>query len=142
MRFIRRYYFLVIFFIGVLLCALVIPPANGNSLSKDAFRWATEQAGHDIGAFSVIDTRQYDEYFFILGDYGDGESVCLSSYKKMLLFPLYRRYLFASNEEHVVTGIGLKLDNNQHMELLLAPPYEEISVRGEDGNFYPAPLVP
>lgn len=142
MRFIRRYYYLIIFFAGVLLCVLMIRPVNENSISKDAFKWAMEQAGHDIDAFSVIDTRQYDEYFIVLGHYGDGESACLSSYKKVLFLPIYRRYIFVNNVEHEVTGIGLKLDNNRHIELLLAPPYEEISVCGEDGNFYSAPLVP
>lgn len=109
-----------------------------QNLQENAIRWSSSLS--EGGQAHIMDSRDYDDYYFILGTY-DNQSAYLSSYQKLPVIPLYTRYLIAINDEHDQTGIGFKL-HGEYQSLLIAPPYSEIQIRDENGALVPAPASP
>ena len=86
----------------------------------------------------IVDSRDYDSYYFILGTYND-HGAYLSSYKKLYgILPLYERDIIAANQDDDLTGIGVPL-HGRYIDLLIAPPYTDILIRSENGVLCPAP---
>lgn len=109
-----------------------------QQLQENSIRWSASQS--EGGQAQIMDCRDYDQYYFILGRYGS-QRAYLSSYQKLPLIPLYTRYIIAINNECDQTGIGFKL-HGKDQSLLIAPPYSEILSRNETGVLVPAPASP
>ena len=110
-----------------------------TQLASNAQKWLQDNTSLNVTQFTIVDTREYDNYYIILGSYNSNESACLLSYSKTPVLPLYTRQVITVAENNNLTGIGFDLDKNQHIELLIEPPYSEILVRGSDGHLYQAP---
>ncbi len=105
--------------------------------ADNAQKWLAANTSQDTVQFSIADTREYDHHYIILGK--STEDTCLLSYRKISFLPLYRRDLITVAKDTEITGIGFDEGKNHHMELLIAPPYEEILIRDADGQLQQAP---
>lgn len=129
----------IFFFLLICIWLSLSPPILEREILADASSWIYEEHSLDANPFSIIDSRHYGSYIVILGN---GEKPCptfLLSYKQTLIPCFYTRYIMVSNAKNAITGIGLEFGGNQHMELLLAPPYNTILVRNKDGRLSLAP---
>lgn len=106
-----------------------------HQISQNSCQWSKSISN---GAQAcIVDTRDYDRYYFVLGTY-DNQKAYLASYKKMPGIPVYTRYILATNESRDLTGIGIKL-HGRYMELLISPPYTDILNRLENRALCAAP---
>lgn len=107
-----------------------------EQIVQNACQWgASISNGSEI---HIVDSRDYDSYYFILGTYND-HGAYLSSYKKLYgILPLYERHIIAANQDDDLTGIGVPL-HGRYIDLLIAPPYTDILIRSENGVLCPAP---
>lgn len=106
-----------------------------QQISQNSCQWS-KSISNGVQAH-IVDSRDYDSYYFVLGTY-DNQRAYLASYKKLPGIPLYTRYMIATNEYRDLTGIGFKL-HGKFMELLISPPYTDILNRLENGVLCPAP---
>ncbi len=108
-------------------------------LPGNAQKWVQHDANSEVTEFAVVDRREYADHSILLVNYNSGEGASLLYYHKMPILPLYSRKIIASAEEDKLTGIGFKLDHNQFAEVLIQPPYQEILMRGAEGELAQAP---
>lgn len=126
-----------------ILCAIVLTIIGFISgvlltkqqLCKDSCQWS--ESISNGAQVHIVDSRDYNSYYFILGTY-DNQRVYLSSYRKLLGIPLYTRHIIATNQYSDLTGIGFKL-HGKFITLLISPPYTDILTRLENGVLCPAP---
>lgn len=134
--------FIKVFVIYVVLLALIGFVTGFLStkpqLQENSIRWSASLSEGDQA--QIMDTRDYGQYYFILGRYGS-QRAYLSSYQKLPVIPLYTRYIIATNDVHDQTGIGFELHGKDH-SLLIAPPYNEIQILDENRALVPAPASP
>ncbi len=125
----RRWLWLILIFVGIVLFLLWYHPILESGIPKDASNWVEKQTGADFQGFSLMETRQYAPFLLLLGHGNSGESAYLLSYEQILFLPIYRRYMLVSNAERVSTGIGLQPYAYSRLEAMLTPPYDKILVR-------------
>ena len=128
------------FIIGALIVGVAMVAISGvlstkQQLFRNACQWI--ESTSNGAQVRIVDSRDYNSYFFILGTYNN-QGAYLSSYKKLPGIPLYTRHIIATNQYNDLTGIGLDL-HGKHIELLISPPYTDILIRSESGVLCPAP---
>ena len=93
----RRWLWLMLIFVGIVLFLLWYHPILESGIPKDASNWVEKQTGADFQGFSLMETRQYAPFLLLLGHGNSGESAYLLSYEQILFLPIYRRYMLVSN---------------------------------------------
>ena len=94
-------------------------------------RWSSSIS--DGGQAHIQDSRDYNDYYLVLGTY-DNQSAYLASYKKLPVLPLYTRYIIATNETKDTIGIALEL-HGKDVSMVLTPPYTDIYTRDRNNNY-------
>lgn len=111
-----------------------------SNVEENARAWIADKTSSEVTSFTVVNSRDYQDYYVLLSKCNKENTPYIQSYHKMSFLPLYRRFLYdrptASRE---IAGVELRRYGRHMTELYIRPPYNEIFVLGAGNQMIPAP---